>query len=644
MEYLFLDLETYYDDEYSLKRMTPLEYALDERFEALGCGFAAGDGRAWWVDGPNLQGFFNSIDWPSIYAISHNALFDMVVLAFRYGNIAGKYGDTLGMARNQLGHKLRSVSLEKVCQYYQMPAKMGTLAKTKGVNFHQLVQMPELHAEVKAYGMDDVAKCREIFGRLLMGGFPPGELDTIDFVVRMAAQPQLELDAGMLAAHLAEVQAQKQALLDAAGFNDTNVTPLLSDQQFSIKLWKLGVNPLPRKISKTTGKEQFAFAKTDKAFTALLEHPKPMVQALVAARLGHKSTLEETRTERLLSISRLTERAPVPLRYSGAHTHRFSGDWKINLQNLPTGSQLRHALKAPKGKVVVSIDASQIEARLNAVLSGQWELVDDFARGVDVYSKFAGDDIYHYPVSKAQKIERFVGKTGILSLGYGASPPVFQNMVRVKSDPAKPIILTDSEAVSIVMIYRQRFKRIVDNWRYANNTVMQRLAFGETHASSLVSEIVAELGGEAAEPATPGSLVPWGPLDIQKNRIVLPGGNCLYYPDLHQESDEKGSTRWVFNRAGQDVHLYGAKLVENVIQALAFVHIMEVARRVYEMTERMLWPAHQVHDELIYVVDEHLADAVAEVVMQEMSKPPAWMPRAPLAAEANIGASYGDLK
>lgn len=643
MQYLFLDFETYYDSDYSLRKMTPLEYALDPRFEAIGCAFADVHGYAWWVDGPDLQAYFDSLNWREIYAVSHNALFDMIVLAVRYDAIPGKYGDTLAMARNQLAHILRSLSLESIVGYYGMPPKhTDTLARMKGVNFQMLEADPALYEAEVAYGKDDVLKCREIFGRLLQGGFPPGELDVVDLVVRMAAVPQFELDGVILAEHLAKVRADKQALLDAAGVTDDNLTPLLSDQQFAIKLWYLGVRELPRKLSKTTGKEQYAFAKTDKAFTALLEHPNPRVQTLVAARLGVKSTLEESRTERLLSISRLTTAMPIPLKYSGAHTHRFGGDWKINEQNLPNGSDLRKAHKAPKGKKVVSIDASQIEARLNAVLSGQNDLVEDFRNGVDVYSKFAEEDIYHYPIDKGRnKQERFVGKQGILSLGYGSSPPVFQNMVRVKSDPAKPIILQDAEAISIVYLYRQRFKRIVENWRYAGNVVIPRLALGETHTGNLLRETVDALAGVSSRDNP--SLVPWGPLVIEKNRIVGPNGNCLYYPDLHQEQTADGP-RWLFKRADRIIHLYGAKLVENVIQFLAFIHIMDVAKRVHEDTNGYLWPAHQVHDELVYVVDEQLAEQVGELVVKEMSRSPWWMPAAPLAAEAHIGDSYGDLK
>jgi DNA polymerase I-like protein with 3'-5' exonuclease and polymerase domains len=130
---------------------------------------------------------------------------------------------------------------------------------------------------------------------------------------------------------------------------------------------------------------------------------------------------------------------------------------------------------------------------------------------------------------------------------------------------------------------------------------------------------------------------------------VLPNGNRLYYKDLHQEVEpdtelRRGGIKWVFKRADMPIHVYGAKLVENVVQALAFVHIMEAAKRVHQITQRLLFPAHQVHDELVYVVDEHLAEDVAELVTIEMSRPPEWMRDAPLAAEAHIGSSYGDLK
>ena len=267
---------------------------------------------------------------------------------------------------------------------------------------------------------------------------------------------------------------------------------------------------------------------------------------------------------------------------------------------------------------MVSVDASQIEARINAALSGQDDLVDSFRRGEDVYSTFA-NIIYGHPVSKeTHPTERFVGKTGILSLGYGSSWPVFQNMCRIQG----AVQLPDYQAASIVSIYRSRMGKIVENWNWAGRVLIPILA-----GNSPIEEWHAQ----------------WGPVKLEPNAILLPSGNKLRYRDLHK-SDEDGKSKWVFTRGPRPFKLYGAKLVENVVQALAFVHLMEVALRVKHQTRGLLVPAHQVHDELIYVVPDSMAERAGEFVRKEMSKPPEWMPDAPLAAEAKIGNSYGEAK
>lgn len=616
MDLLFLDFETYYSDEYSLRKMTPPQYVADARFEALNCGFVRQGEQPYVIQGPDLPAHFATIDWPNTMAIAHNSLFDMMVMALRYGIIAGKYGDTMSMARNWLSHSTGGVSLGLVSKYYGLPEKWGTLNKTKGVTYAQLLQMPALHQEVDEYAIDDTTKCQTIFWNMMREGFPVGELDVIDMVIRMACQPQFEIDLELAHAHLGKVIADKEQLLERTGLTDR--TNLMRDEPFAAMLMLAGAD-VPKKISKTTGKEAYAFAKTDKAFTELLEHENPEVQALVAARLGHKSTLEETRTARFIAIGSVMPRFPIPLKYSGAHTHRFSGDWSINAQNLPRGGQLRKALKAPKGKKVVSVDASQIEARLNSALSHQDDLTAQFRNGEDVYASFA-EKIYLHPVNKVQfPTERFVGKTGILSLGYGSSWPVFQNMCRVQGN----VVLSAADAAHIVDIYRSTYRQIVENWHYAGNTILNimvgKFSMGEKNM--------------------------WGPLEIKRNMIILPSGNRLHYRDLCQiYDDEKGQFKWMFKRGNIPSYIYGAKLVENVCQALAFVHLMEVAKRVCKMTNGLLPMAHQVHDELIYIVDAHLAEQVGRLVSTEMAKPPSWMTDAPFAAEFGIGDSYGDAK
>src|SRR4051812_47913239 len=535
---LWLDFETHYSDDYTLKKLTPPEYIMSPRFEALGCAFLEDD-REEWVDGPDLPGYLSKRDWHNTFAVSHNALFDMLILAWRYGVTPAFYGDTMSMARNWLSHSTGGVSLAAISAFYGLPAKWETVSKTKGVSYQQLISLPELHREVADYAIDDAKKCRELYQRMLKGGFPVGQLELIDMVIRMATQPKFEIDEVMLAEHLGQIQMEKQALLDMAQLEDRS--SLMRDTALAgMLLMRIGHAPMKPSPS-NPGKQIYAFAKTDKEFTDLLKHDDPWVQAVVAARLGHKSTIEETRTERMISIARVAPQFPVPLRYSGAHTHRLSGDWSVNMQNLPNGSKLRHALRAPKGHLVVSIDASQIEARFNATLSQETKLVDAFRLGRDVYSEFA-EQIYQHPVNKRDHPkQRTIGKIAVLSLGYGASAPVFQSMCRTKDN----IVLSDTEAAIIVGIYRARYPKIQANWRHAESSIIPFMASTGRELLSLSAE----------------AWVRWGPLQVEEEAILLPSGNKLRYRDLHQETfvDEATSirrTHWVYYRGKQMKRIY----------------------------------------------------------------------------------------
>jgi DNA polymerase len=276
-----------------------------------------------------------------------------------------------------------------------------------------------------AYCITDTESTRIMFN-ILSAGFPRSEMRLIDQTLRMFTEPVLGLDKDVLLPHLEAVK-EKKALLMAE--IDVQREDLMSNPKLAESLRKLGVEP-PTKISTTTGKETYAFSKSDWAFTDLLEHPDLPVQALVAARLGVKSTLEETRTERFLDMA---DRGPmpVPLRYYGAHTGRWSGSDKINLQNITRGSPLNTAITAPEGHVIINCDSSQIEARVLAWLAGQEDLVAAFDRGDDVY-KIMASSIYNKPVDAIDKDERFLGKTVVLGAGYGTGWATFQKQLKLK--------------------------------------------------------------------------------------------------------------------------------------------------------------------------------------------------------------------
>lgn len=622
MDKWFIDYETFYSREYSLRRMTVPEYILDPRFECMGAALKREDESAFWLDAADLPRFFESLDPQRTVLISHNALFDACITAWIYGFVPRMTGDTLGIARATLGHELKSLSLASVAMHLKVGVKGDTIHKVEGMSA-AAIKAAGLWESYTAYAVNDAEQCANIWQELVINRkFPLRELVLMDRIIRCATQPKFQLDPHVLAEHLAEVRAKKDALMARIGFTREE---LMSNDKFAAALQSLGVTP-PRKTSLTTGKETWAFSKTDPQFIELEEHDDPSVQALVAARLGVKTTLEEKRTERFISLSNLQwaegERwMPIPLRYGGAHTHRLSGEWKLNLQNLPRGGNLRRALIAPPGYKVIAPDSSQIEARINAWLGGEEQLLEDFRNDVDIYSKFAGEEVFNKPVNKKMKKERFVGKTSILGLGYGMGWSKFQATIKVQSRAqiGEEILLEDAEAQRIVQAYRTKYSGIASCWAQLNSSGINALAGGGYFKFKI------------------------GPCEFQKNKITLPSGLALHYHGLTQENGE-----WAYTYGGMKKRTYGGKLMENIVQALARIVVMDAALAIekrfanaFEYPPRL---ALQVHDELVFIVRDEDVDKAVEICAEEMRRPPSWALDLPLASECDIGQNYGEAK
>lgn len=634
MNSLFLDWETYWDKDFTLRKMSPAEYILDYRFEALGCAFIWNDTPAIYVDGPDVPDYLAQVPWEDTYAVSHNALFDACILKWRYNVNPKMLGDTMAMARNWWFHSIGYVSLAKVSEYLGIAPKMLTVQRTLGKRYSDIVANPMLHKELGRYGIDDVTKCKTIFKELMLDGFPAAELSLIDRQVRMATNPKFIIDQDVLQKYLAKVVKQKSDILAKIDMELGDIAGLMSNDKLALLLLANGVEP-PRKVSKTTGLETWAFSKADEEFTDLLDHWDPQVQAIITARLAVKSTIEETRTQRFINIGNLEwpeweneQSLPIPLKYSGAHTKRFSGDWLMNAQNLGRNSDIRHAIKAPEGKKVVAADASQIEcrflmefARQIAVQRGHphSDMLEKFRRGIDVYADFISG-VYQKHINKQDSPdERFQGKVGVLSLGFGASWPVLQGMIRVQSNGTT--MVSDKEAILIVKGYRERMPEVPLLWSEADRALY----------------FMAKAG--------PDEWMQFGPLWLGRDVAVLPNGNRINYKGLHQEVSEKdGRRRWWYYFGQRKKMLYGAKFVENFIQAMDFMHVMEADARVATATDGLIELAHQVHDELIYVVENRHADAVGDLVARELARSPAYWPDIPLAAERGWAQTYGGIK
>ena len=386
MDLITVDFETYYDKKYSLLKMTTEEYIRDPRFEVIGVGVKINNNKTEWASGTNdqIRQFLQTFDFEASCVLAHNTMFDGAILDWHYNINPRFYTDTLCIARAVDGVEV-SGSLRALAERYQLGVKGTEVADAIGKRRSDFTE-----EELSRYGdycINDIDLTYDLF-RKIGKGFPKQELRLIDLTLRMFITATLVLERARLEQHLVEIRNHKDSLLNSAGVTKDD---LMSNPKFATLLESVGVDP-PMKISLTTGKETFAFAKSDEDFMALRDHEDVKVKNLVEARLGNKSTLEETRTQRFIDISKRGP-LPVPVRYYAAHTGRWGGDDKINLQNLPSrgssGKKLKRSILAPEACSLINADSSQIEARILAWLAKQNDLTQAFAAGEDVYKSMA---------------------------------------------------------------------------------------------------------------------------------------------------------------------------------------------------------------------------------------------------------------
>lgn len=621
MNLITLDFETYYDTGFSLSRLTTEEYIRSPEFEMIGVGVKVNGAPAYWVSG-SRETIFNSLKklpWRDSMLLCHNTMFDGAILAWFCKISPAMYLDTLCMARALHGVDAGG-SLKALAERYEIGEKGEEVIHAKGKRFIDF-QPDELY-RYGQYCINDVELTYKLFSKMGQH-FSQQEIKLIDTTLRMFTHPMMYIDTQLLEERLAELKQEKQDLL--AGLidklecaNEEEVRQkLASNPKFAALLKDFGVDA-PMKVSPRTGKETYALAKNDEGFIALTEHEDTFIQHLCSVRLGTKSTIEESRIQRFIDVAaRNGNRMPIPLKYYGAHTGRWAGSDKINFQNLPSRDKKKKALKnavvAPDGYVVINSDSSQIEARILVWLAGQTDVVQMFAEGRDVYSEFA-TKVYNRKISKADPIERFVGKTCILGLGYGTGAAKLQHTL--KTQPPGAVIELD-EAKRIVNIYRDENEKIPDLWSECDGVLSDI-------ASWVPDKEPYHIGVQKCVLATPDG-------------IRLPSGFYIRYPELKLDTSEDKS-RMVYESRKGPVNIWGGGVVENIVQGLARC---VVAEQMLMIGERYR-PALTVHDSVVCIAPEDEAEEAMEFIVQCMNTQPEWAKGLPITCEAKFAKSYGE--
>ena len=611
-----IDIESYYDPTrkdarglpYSLSHQTTESYIRHPWFECHGAAIKWGkDYAARWYDERQLRYVLAQEDWSTTLLIHHHAQWDGYALAYHYGVKPAMYGCTLAMSRAILGNHI-GVSLDSVRKEFGIAPKITPYNLFVGKHWNEL--SADTQRLLGDGACDEAESIWKLFGMLLDRGFPKGELKTIDVLLRMFIQPQLVGDTDFFAKVWEDENGKKQEMFETLGITEADVQ---SADKFAELLRMQGIEPATK-----DGKNGpiFAFAKNDEFMKDLQDSDDPVIANLAAARLGAKSTINQSRAETLGWMSR-NGALPVYIRPYGARTSRPAGGDKSNFLNmkkvdpdLPQLEQitLKQGIEAPEGFLLAPIDSSQIECRYLNVIAGQDDVVERFRSGADPYINVASQ-FYGYPVNKKDHPkERQVGKVIELQAGYGSGGEKIRATLRNKAG----IIITADEGLKARDAYRDTHPAVVDLWKEGGR-------------------MIARLAG--------GPPMNWGPVEIRDRRMWLPNGIPLIYDTLENHLDEESGERYwrVRTRKGWD-KLYGAKLVENLIQALAWVFVSAAMNRIDNLGYRVL---NAPYDELLVLIPKdgneqfHVDRCVAE-----MKRTPDWLPGIPLDAEWSLGERY----
>lgn len=685
---LLVDFESRYStkpqwwtaEPFSLRNMTTEEYLRDKRFADFGAVIQPFENDApvsqWYDGGVELRRVLRTYDWGTTAVVAHNAIFDAGILQWHYGIRPAFIFDTLSMSRALRGPRGGN-GLADLAREFQLPAKGAELALTDGL--HTLT--PEVKEPLIKYCRHDVWLLKQVFKRLLAKCatfeeavgvdwdcadhyqpqhwvYPIKELRIIDMTVRMFTEPQLELDTEMLQEALEEERVSRETLLGRLRITDAD---LASNDRFAEILRSIGVEP-PTKKKRPTAKTpnpvgfNYAFAKTDAMFQAMINGDDDNLSTLCEARLKVKSTTERTRAQRFLDIAGRGS-LPVPVFYYGAQTGRFAAakGQAINMQNLKRGSFLRKAIMAPKDHLLVVGDLSQIEPRVLGWLSDYEALLGIFRSGQDAYAMF-GAQMFNEPgLSKESHPDlRQSAKSALLGCGYQLGWASFAAQLLVGFLGAPPVrydkdfarklgvnrhyleefldyeenrvkmgeiarICTDEELIihcvsakKIIDIYRSTAEPVTEFWKLCQDRIVASLVEGEEYRHKC--------------------------LLFRKGEIVLPNGMSLLYPDLRQQKDEQGRKQWVYGRDA--TKLYAGKVTNNVTQALARIVMTDGMLRVNKR-----YPTKgTVHDELIALAHKSEAQDALPWVLEQMTIEPAYMPGIPLAADGGVHRRYGLAK
>jgi len=303
----------------------------------------------------------------------------------------------------------------------------------------------------------------------------------------------------------------------------------------------------------------------------------------IADRIIEYRELTKLRGTYIEGLSKLVSeegRIHSTLHQTRAATGRLSSD-SPNLQNIPIrtelGARIRDAFTASEGRRLVVADYSQIELRILAHMTGEQALVESFTRGEDIHTRTASE-VFDVRMESVTPELRRRAKMVNFGILYGISG--FGLATRLGN-------VHPAEAERYIKRYFERYPR--------------------------VTEFMQETLEEAEEVGYSTTLF----------------GRRRYVPELRNSNKNvrKLGERIAFNAR-----------VQGTAADIIKVAMVDLGPRLGSLGADMIM---QVHDELVFDVDEDRVEEVADLAVDRMVA--AYDLRPPLEVEAKFGVRWGQV-
>jgi len=591
-----VDFETFYTKEYSLRSMPTYEYIKDSRFDAYLVSIYNGEEFKW-------AGNPKEFDWRKLHGrhlLSHNAGFDKLVFH----------------QLQELGIVPKDVIPEKwdctadLAAYLLVPRNLADASRLllgrtvdkapreqmKGKTWKELT--PEEQAGLLDYVLIDSVNCFDLW--MACSKDWPADEQEVSRINREAGFIGFRVDQERLHGSLERVvtlkfEAEQNIPWDWSG----RKTPL-APTKIQEKCRELDL-PCPA-----------SFAKDDPACQKWETKYAPKYPWIKAIRDWRRLNMLHAKLQTL-------ERGLDPkgwfrfnLKYFGAHTGRFSGNEKFNMQNLPTdpekmfGIDLRaHLLADSDDELLAIIDYAQIEARLLHWFVGDTATLEMVRSGYGLYEAHAVTTMGYVGEKGTLKTEDpplyKLAKARVLGLGYGCGPDKFVTVAKTMAN----LDISLDEAKRIVKEYRTANQKIVACW----NKFQRLIETASRERSKWLS-------------------------------IKMPSGRCLQYFNPHplpEGSGSHGKRDRIWAQYIQDEKhssVYGGLITENLIQALSRDLLCRAWLRCHRAGYKVKFTSH---DELVISVPKDIDMTELRGLVTDV---PSWLKGLPLNVEDGLHLHY----